>query len=286
VRPAWPLRADAYHRGVDHLRTLADLVRWAGSEENIRLVVLTGSLAREPGEADPMSDIDVELYVRQPDALLQARDWYRRFGEVVAVEELENEGWHPTRLVYFAGGKIDFMIASVTALDAGVSYRRGFRVLLDKDGLGGRLGAEAHRPTPPTTEEFRRCVDWFSAAAIMSAKAIARREPWSAKGRDRDLKDELLVMIEWDHRCRYGQDYDTWYQGGHMRQWMDADVQASLERCWAGFSLEETTDALEHSIRLFERLGARTADALGIDGFDLGRVRAEVDRLLRSSTPL
>jgi aminoglycoside 6-adenylyltransferase len=278
-------RPDAYDPGVDHRRTLDELVLWATDEENIRLVVLTGSLAREPGEADPLSDIDIELYVREPDALLRTRDWYRRFGQVVAVEELENEGWHPTRLVYFVGAKVDFMIGPVGALEAGVSYRHGFRVLLDKDRLGGRLSAETAPWTPPAPEEFRRCVDWFSAAAIMSAKAIARGEPWIAKGRDRDLKDELLRMIEWDHRCRYGQDYDTWYQGAHMREWMDVDVQASLELCWAGFSLEDTAGALEHSFRLFERLGAQTAEALGIEGFDLRRVRGEVNRLLPSSPP-
>ncbi len=273
-------RPSSYDPGVDHRRALDDLVAWASSNDNIRLLVLTGSLARNPEESDPLSDVDVELYVRQPATLLESRYWYSTFGDVLAVEELENEGWHPTRLVYYVDGKIDFMIAPVNALDQGVSYVRGFRVLIDKDGLGARLSGDAASATPPTAEEFRRCVDWFAAAAIMTAKAVVRDEPWMAKRRDEDLKEELLRMTEWDHRSRHGWGFDTWHLGVHMRTWMDADVQASLERCWGRFALGETAAALEASIRLFERLGRRTANALGVGGFDLRPVRTEVDRIL------
>jgi aminoglycoside 6-adenylyltransferase len=262
---------------VDQERILADVVAWAEGEENVRLVVVTGSVAR--GEADPLSDIDIELYARDPAPLLEDREWYGRFGEVLAVEELENPGWNPTRLVYYVDGKIDFMVGSVAILKGGVSYARAFRIVVDKDGLSGRLSIE--RVTgQPTTEDFRRSVHWFTAAAIMQAKDIVRDEPWKAKIRDRDLKDELLHMIEWDHRVRYGWDFDTWHLGMHMRQWMDPDVQDELERCWWAFSLDEARAALRASIDLFDRLCRRTATALGYTPFDGRRVRAEIERIL------
>src|SRR5829696_5133466 len=192
---------------MDQARTLADVVAWAEDEENIRLVVVTGSVARaEPHE---LSDIDVELYVRDPSVLLGDRGRYGRFGDVLAVEELENPGWNPTRLVYYVDGKIDFMIGALAVLDRGVTYHRAFRVLLDKDGLADRIRIDRSPPSPPSAEDFRRCVYWFTAAALMQAKDIVRDEPWKAKVRDRDLKDELLEMIEWDHRVRYGWDFDT-----------------------------------------------------------------------------
>jgi aminoglycoside 6-adenylyltransferase len=265
---------------VDQERTLADVVAWAEGDENIRLVVVTGSVAL--GTADELSDIDVELYVRDPAPLLEDREWYRRFGDVLAVEELENPGWNPTRLVYCVDGKIDFMIGALFVLERGVSYDRAYLVVLDKDDQSGRLTPDATHPRSPNEGEFRTCVDWFTAAALMEAKMIARDEPWMAKIRDAEVKENLLQMIEWDHRTRYGWGFDTWHLGVHMRSWMDPDVQDELERCWAGFSLEDGEAALLASIELFTRLCARTAQALGHEPFDRARVGAEVERILRS----
>lgn len=269
---------------MDHAQVLDDVVAWARDDDNIRLVVLTGSVARGEG-VDELSDLDVELYVRDPDELLANRSWYRRFGDVLAVEELENPGWNPTRLVYYVDGKIDFMIGGLTVLDASVSYDRAYRVLLDKDGVSDRLGADTTLARPPTDEEFRRCVHWFTAAALMEAKAIVRDEPWMAKIRDAEVKETLLQMIEWDHHARYGWSFDTWHVGMHLRRWMDADVQDDLERCWAGFSLDDSRAALLASIDLFDRLCRRTADALGLETFDRERVGPEVKRILTHRRP-
>jgi aminoglycoside 6-adenylyltransferase len=268
---------------MDQGRVLADVVAWAEGEDDIRLVVVTGSVARGPNEVHPLSDLDVELYTRRPDALLEETEWYRRFGEVLAVEALENPGWNPTRLVYYVDGKIDFMIGSLEVLEHGVTYERPYRVVLDEDGLAGRLRSVSRPMQPPSREEFRRCIDWFAAAALMTAKDVVRDEPWKAKMRDSDLKDELLTMIEWDHRARYGWEYDTWHLGLHMRGWMDADVQADLERCWARFALDDTRAALLASVELFARLSDRTSSALGFAGLDEARIRAELERILATA---
>lgn len=261
---------------------LERIVDWARSDPNVRLVVLTGSLARGPDEVHPLSDADVELYVRDPDDLLGRRDWYRRFGDVLVVEELDNPGWHPTRLVYYVDAKVDFMVGPVGAVEHGATYERPFRILVDKDGLASGLRLQSGDASPPGADEFGRCINWFFAAALMQAKAVVRDEPWMAKIRDRDLKDELLRMIEWDHRSRYGWGFDTWHLGVRMRTWMDADIQQPLEACWAGFAPDETRTALLASIDLFVRLARRTADALGLTPFDTGPVRREIDRIIAS----
>ena len=265
---------------MDQGRVLEDVIAWAAGDDNIRLVVVTGSFARGEEHVDPLSDLDLELYVRDPAPLLERHEWYRPFGEVLAIEALENAGWNPTRLIYYVNGKIDFMIGSVDALSDGVAYDREHRVLLDKDGLAGRLRLERATGSPPSQEEFERCVDWFAAAALMCAKSIVRDEPWMAKIRDEEVKATLLQMIEWGHRARYGWDYDTWYLGVRMRQWMDPDVQQALEACWAHFSLEDTRRGLVASIELFDRLCSRTAGTLGFRPFDAERVGAEVERIL------
>lgn len=268
---------------MDHQGVLTSIVEWARSEHNIRAAVLTGSVARDAEAADAEADLDVELYVRNPALLLEHDTWYHQFGEVLVVEALENPGGHPTRLVYYADGKIDFMIAQVTTLEGGVAYERPFRVLLDKDGAARAFQrATSAQGRPPTAAEFHQCIQWFYAAAIMWAKYVARDDPWAAKQRDWDSKTQLLMMLEWDHQARKGWDYDTWYLGVHLREWVDADLLGPIAACWSGFSQQDALRALRASLALFDLLSTRTATALGLAPFDATRIRRRIDHLLHA----
>lgn len=263
-----------------HLEMLARIVGWAGREDNIRAVTLTGSAARGPEALDDLSDLDVELYVKDPARLLDDDSWYSQFGQVLAVEALSNQDWHPTRLVYLVDGKIDFAIAADTALKE-TTYTTPFQVLVDKDGYAASIVTRSPNATsPPDAAEFLRCANWFSAAALMCAKSIVRDEPWMAKVRDWDLKRHLLRMIEWDHHARHGWTYDTGYDGKHINRWADREVQDAIDHCWSGIATSDMADALVASLDLFEILCARTAKACGLRPFDVAGVRAEVIRIL------
>jgi aminoglycoside 6-adenylyltransferase len=268
---------------MDHQAVLAHVVEWARSAHTIRAAVLTGSLARDPEGVDPEADLDVELYVTNPSLLLQDDIWYQQFGEVLVVEALENPGWHPTRLVYYAEGKIDFMIAPATVLMGSVAYDRPFRVLFAKDGDARAFQRTARAPgQPPTAAAFLQCIHWFYAATIMWAKYLARDDPWAAKQRDWDSKTLLLTMLEWDHKARKGWDFDTWYLGAHLRDWVEADLLDPIEACWSGLSRQDSLRALWASLALFDMLSTRTATALGIAPFDATRVRQRIGQLLHA----
>jgi aminoglycoside 6-adenylyltransferase len=220
--------------------------------------------------------------VREPFTLLDDASWYERFGEVLAVEALPNPGWHPTRLVYYAGAKADFLVAPVDAL-GDRSYVRPFEVLIDKDGLASRLAVVAPQDhEPPDAATFSECLNWFYAAALMCAKCIVRHEPWMAKCRDWDLKCQLLRMIEWDHKARYGWTYETWFNGKHLTEWADPDVRSTLEECWSGFAVPDLAGTLLASFDLFDQLATRTAPAVGLAPSETSRVRNEMLSILQS----
>jgi aminoglycoside 6-adenylyltransferase len=265
---------------VDFEETLARLVEWAEGDENVRAVIMTGSGARGPMARDEWSDIDLELYVKHPELLLQTHDWYEQFGEVLVVEALPNPGWHPTRLIYYVDGKIDFMIGPVAALET-AQYDGPCIVLIDKDDPATmpELIAPEHR-VPPDADAFIECTNWFYAAALMSAKSAVRQELLMAKQRDIDLKAQLLRMIEWDHQLRYGRDLDTWYLGRQRQEWMDEDIQAELATCWAHLDARDSARALTDSMALFGRLAERTAERLGLPPFHHVKVQDEVHRIL------
>src|SRR5438876_3964112 len=68
---------------MDHERVLEQIVGWATADDNIRVVVLTGSAALGPEHVHALSDLDVELYVAQPIMLLEDDAWHAQFGEVL-----------------------------------------------------------------------------------------------------------------------------------------------------------------------------------------------------------
>jgi aminoglycoside 6-adenylyltransferase len=265
---------------MDHEAIVERVVAWGSEEDNIRLAVLTGSVAPGDDQFDALSDLDIELYVNDPLLLLEQKEWFGLFGHVLVVEELENPDWHPTRLVHYVDGKIDFMIGQVEAVRVGVEYDQPYRILIDKDGLGERLRRANVEALPPSPSEFLRSVNCFYAAALMEAKCIVREEPWMASLRDRDLKDELLNMIGWDHGTRRGWDPETRQSDRHVRGWVDEDILVALDDCWADFSTGAMRRALRASVALFDTLETRTAGALGIEAFDGRAVQEEIERIL------
>jgi aminoglycoside 6-adenylyltransferase len=269
---------------VDHQHVLAKVIDWASAADNIRAVVLTGSMARGAEHTDEWSDLDIELYAEDPARLLDDDSWHGNFGTVLAVEALPNPGDHPTRLLYLVDGKIDFTVAPTTMLGT-TPYLRPFRVLLDKDRRTAGLTVGSAPSLPPAPADVLRCMNHFYAAALMYAKAVVRGELWAATIRDRDLKEHLLAMIEWDHKARYGWDYDTWYDGKYLSKWADADVREAIASCWARFDAADMSRALSASLDLFKTLAHRFARTTAPVPFDTTGPHAEVLRILASTGP-
>lgn len=261
--------------GMDYQRALDAVASWAAQESNVRAVVLTGSAAAR--SQHPLSDRDIELHVRETAPLEESDDWWAQLGDVLAVERLENGEDQPTRLIYYIGGKLDFTLVRVDE-DRG-KYDRPFTVLLDKDGAAERFELVERVPELPDQELFDECANWAAAAALMTAKAIVRDEPWSIMTRDADFKAELLRMIEWDHNLRYGSHRDVRYLGTRMRQWMDADIQARLSRCGTAFDGDNSA-ALRASLNLYRELAGRVASDADLTDFHHDAVRSEVERIL------
>ena len=252
---------------VDHAAVLDNVVLWAAGDENIRAVVLEGSLARDDGSVDELSDLDIHLYVNDPELLLQSRDWFEQFGDVLVIEALANPGWYPTRLVYYVDGKIDFLIAPCSSLANRQRFGRRVRVLVDKDRLTATIAqGNAASPSLPNEKSYLTCVNEFYAAALMYARMLVRDEPIKAKSRDWDMKTRLFTMIEWDHVARYGPDRNVRPLGAHFREWADSAVFDQLDRCCSA-GLAPSPDALSSSVSLFRTTSHRVAREAALPSF-------------------
>jgi aminoglycoside 6-adenylyltransferase len=138
--------------------------------------VIIGSRARTDHLADEWSDLDIVLFVTNPQAYIDSAGWVKQIGEpcLTFVERTPGEGWE-RRVLFDAGLDADFAINPAQWLehmatntippDMADVLRRGTRSLVDKDG---HLAQIAQRPLPaaspfqhPTEAEFLNVVNDF-----------------------------------------------------------------------------------------------------------------------------
>lgn len=253
---------------------LEPIVNWARSEDAIRAVVITGSLARFDGSTDEFSDLDAQIITTDIGRYTADDSWLDDLGEVWIRFPLYED--QPYRLVWFAGGvKVDFQFITVESVRAiaragqlSDEYLRGYWVALDKDGLYRDLPPSPRvfpQPPPPSREQLQALINEFWFEAIHVAQFIRRREFWVVKFRDWTMKSNLLQLLEWQARAARGGDVNTWLLGKRMCDWTDDATFAAVSAIWSRWDAGELWRSLLTQIALFRRLSRELADALKYD---------------------
>ena len=254
---------------VDHLPVI---LAWARREDAIRAVVITGSRAREDGSTDAFSDLDAQILTTDSARYVTDDSWLDALGEVWI--RFPQDTPVPYRLVWFAGGaKVDFQFIHPREIQAQVDsgrlsdeYLRGYRVLLDKDGLFAGLPPSPRvfpQPPAPSPREVRACCNEFWFEAIHVAQFIRRREFWVVKFRDWTMKTRLLQLMERHARATSDAPVNTWLLGKRIRHWTRRDDYATITRLWAGWHTADLWTALLSQLRLFDKLSRELSTALG-----------------------
>jgi aminoglycoside 6-adenylyltransferase len=275
---------------------LSAILAWADGRDDIRAVVQTGSWARPEGPTDAWSDLDLELFTTEPAAYASC-DWPSEIAPIWVCLPLarDDDGRYRMRLAVFEGGqKVDFAVAPIEVLrdqvrDATLTplYARGYRILIDRDGLAERLPTPTHRPPPgplPTEPEFRAAVEefWFEASEI--PKYLMRNELWVVKFRDWTMKSLLLRLLEW-HATATGKHGDVWQIGRRMSEWLSPDVYGRLGSIFGHFDRADSWRALLATCSVFRDVARESAAGLGfhypeaMDSAIAGYVHSLGDRL-------
>ncbi len=255
-------------------RVLNAIVAWAQDCSLARALILTGSLARQDGLADDLSDIDIEIISDDPSKLMSSNVWLSNIGSLITVLVLDpsyEQRW-ATRLAIYAGGvKVDFTLAGSERIKEMVAaekldplYERGYQVLFDKDGITDRLPRAlrtAPKPITPTQADFSAAVEEFWFEAFHVPKYLMRNELWLVKNRDRNMKDLLLKMLEW-HAATKNKSIDTWHIGTRISEWVDAQTLSEIYKTYGRFDKNDSARAFEATTSLYSRLGREVAKAM------------------------
>jgi len=296
LRGVNPLVFDLDESLLANVNTRTELVAaavadWAREREDVRAAVVVGSQAREDAPADRWSDLDVVLFVDDPQGLADDASWVEEFGTPV-LSFLEPTAFGDRverRVLYDTGEEVDFPLLEVSASEVLASMpegkalvARGFRVLHDEIGLPAIL-ARMPPPEPPALPDavaLRELASDLWYHAHWAAKKLRRGEVFTALGcLDGYLKWRIVPLIEW-HARAVDPSVDVWHSGRFLERWADPGILASLEKAYAHYDLRDVARALWETIDLFqglvEELASRLALETGLDHADLRRRIAEV----------
>jgi aminoglycoside 6-adenylyltransferase len=277
------------------------LVEWANKRQDVRALIVVGSRARQDHPADEWADLDVALATTDAKRYHRDTSWIAEIAPIWAVHK------DPSGVTYhilFAGG-LDAGIAiipiapvrlatrvvplmqrwpSVTRAlpfgkaigrqldEAGEYYRRGYRVLLDRDGTAEKFlslfpAGEAPSNKLPKQRDFRAAVDEFWFVVVWTAKHIWRGDLWHARstGSEGRLRALLLQMIEWHARATHGAAYETWEGGRFIEEWADPRVLAALPDALPPYDRRRMEQGLLEMAHLFAWLSEETAKMLRLE---------------------
>ena len=257
------------------MQNLEKIINWANSLENIKILILSGSLAAK-GKKDELSDYDIAVYGTDFN-FIENDDWLKNIQEywVCIHDQFLFSGYDiPTRLTIFnAYFKVDFsfhpmdllhkMINSKTLPD---DYNIGYKVLLDKENITNKLLKPTYTGfilSKPNKEKFQENIKEFWFESYHVAKYLYRNDLWTAKMRDWSTKELLRQMLEWNEACKQTKYFSPKNHGKEMKSQLNENIWQELEDCFGKFDKKDSWRTLNNTIKLYRKVAVETAKILG-----------------------
>jgi aminoglycoside 6-adenylyltransferase len=249
-------------------------IAWAASQPALRAAIAVGARERADPPPDEWSDLDWMLFLANRDDYAAQSKWLDSIGEVWVALLSHIPTGDPEWLVTYSGGyNVDFVLLDTGSLEwlaradpLPEPFARGYRVLVDKDGLAAQISPAAGKPPAlalPTAEQFSQVVSAFWYTAYYIAKQLSRGELFVAKVRDGNLKEPIMQMLAWQSLATRGGSVDIWHMGRFIDRWADPQALAGLPATFAHYDAPDSWRALLASLALFRRLALETAARLG-----------------------
>jgi molybdopterin-guanine dinucleotide biosynthesis protein A/predicted nucleotidyltransferase len=263
---------------------LAAAVAWARAHEDVRALVLVGSLARTDAPADEWSDVDVVALVDDPARYLEDGAWVKELGRPVLtfVEPAAVGDIYERRVLLEGGVDVDVVPVPVARADdlhgpAAVVFQRGYRVLHDEIGLAARLAQlepAAEQPTLPSQAELAELGADFWYHGLWTAKKLARGELWTAHGcLDGYLRYRLVQLLRWRSALDRT---EAWHEARFLERWA-GEPPESLAATYGSHDEAGIRRALWGMLDLGARLEAELCNRLGYEPVDRSEVKALVE---------
>jgi aminoglycoside 6-adenylyltransferase len=252
------------------------ILHTARGDERIRAVVLSGSRANPRARRDVFQDFDVAYFVTDVDSFTRDDTWIDRFGEIMILQTPEAMGDPPPasdgRFAYLMqftdGNRIDLTLLPVA--NVGKFKRESLSLLLlDKDGVFEPFPTPDESdflPKPPDAKAFSDCCNEFWWVCPYVAKGLWREEIIYAKHMfDRVVREQLMKMLAWHVGVKTRFTRGPGKAGKHLRQCLEPELWAMVEKTYSDAGYENTWDALFTACDLFRTAAKVVARHFGFE---------------------
>jgi aminoglycoside 6-adenylyltransferase len=246
---------------------LDEVAAWAEARPDVHAVLLVGSQARVDMPADEFSDIDLALFVDDPERYLRDVAWVRSFGEplLMFLEPTAVAGFEERRVLFHDGLEVDFSIlptvaAKAAPVEAQAVLGRGFSVVYDDLGLTVPEPAAAAPAPPPTQPQLDQLSNDFWHHVLWGAKKLRRGELLVAKQVcDCYLTGRIVELVRWRAK-----DQDTWHGYRFFERWAGEATLEALQPTFARYDAADLARALRAKALLFGELEQDVAERFGL----------------------
>ncbi len=260
-------------------RWLPIVRQMAESDASFRFAMLIGSYARQGAPADPWSDLDLVTAFDDPDRKFADTSWLSAFGETKIVFSQGLPVYHgrECRALFADGAMLDVVIFGTGEIAAALYddemlkiCRRGYQILVDKDGVASSPSFDPEKKFPAESEEetarrFTNTVNCFWFHVVWTRKKIRRGEIMQSKEcLDRFMKDLLFDVLRMKASRAGGAGSDIWHQARFFERWVAEEDLCDLKHAYAHYDVPDMEAALERTMDLFARVGREVAALLSV----------------------
>jgi aminoglycoside 6-adenylyltransferase len=250
------------------------ILRFARDHDDVRAVVMNGSRVNPNVAEDFFQDYDIVYLVWTVEPYRRNPDVVSYFGEIMILQTPDDMGDPPPKgdggyaylMQFLDGVRIDLSFHPLENAERRVQDSLSV-VLLDKDNLIGELPPPSDRtylPSRPTAKAFDDCCNEFWWCNPYVAKGLWRDELTYARYMlDTVLRDELMKMLTWYFGVETGFQRAPGKLGKYLREQLDDELWALLERTYADADPDHSWDALFAMDDLFRIAARAVADAFG-----------------------
>ena len=249
-----------------------NLIEYGERSDNIHAMIIIGSYARQERFADKYSDIDLILVVDNPEYFIESDDWLTDIGQFhISFIEDTITGGKERRILFYNAFDVDLIPilkdASIDLIEkAKPILEQGYRVVLDKIGIVHTLPSIKEKNQSNllfNEKEYINTVNDFWYHVIWTVKKLNRGELWTAKFCfDSYMKWKLLSMIELYSQLTNGNDYNTWYSGRFLEEWVEPWIIDRLSKCFSHYDREDMINGLLNTMDLFRDIVVEIAEKL------------------------
>ena len=246
----------------DRLKVLDEILEFANKNENIRAVVLQGSLANPTDRVDALSDLDPLIYVKDVNEFIDNDKWLDQFGVIITrlYDEFiskDNIKSYIRMVIYEDGLKVDFGIAPIKLINE-ISDLMFYKILLDKDGLIKAFKVNTEKnfyPEKPASLEYQTLVNNFFWDINYISKSLYRQEMYFAKFMFENINKYIRKLLSWQLGILHNWEVNIGLEGRYLKSLLSEDLWNKVLATFSGSNIADNWKAIYAACDLVRELG-------------------------------